>query len=100
MPRPAEAERGHCATHVRVGSIASLWPWAEDFRSNPINRHSQCPSACLKRARLGHAEAALCRHTENGVTSLASCPGDMLMSSCSSLFGGSAHAVGRHPLDL
>src|SRR5207253_444982 len=35
------------------GSIASLWPWAEDFRSNPINRHSQCPSACLKRAKNG-----------------------------------------------
>ena len=28
-----------------------------DFRSTPINRHCYCPSACLKRARLGHRQS-------------------------------------------
>jgi hypothetical protein len=31
-----------------LGSIALLWPSAGPF--HPINGHSGCPSACLKRA--------------------------------------------------
>jgi hypothetical protein len=32
---------GRCPadTNVRVGSIASVWPRTDDFRSTPINRH-------------------------------------------------------------
>jgi hypothetical protein len=35
---------------VRFGSFASLWLCADYFRSTPISRHSQGPSACLKGA--------------------------------------------------
>jgi hypothetical protein len=35
------------------GSIASVWPRTDDFRSTPINRHRYRASACLKRANSG-----------------------------------------------
>ena len=31
---------------ISNGSKAPFWTWADDFRSTPMNRHSQCPSAC------------------------------------------------------
>ena len=37
----------------RYGSIASLWTRAAHFRSTPINRHAQRPSACFKGAMWG-----------------------------------------------
>jgi hypothetical protein len=46
---------------VGFGSIASFWLCADDFRSTPMNRHSQCPPACLKGANSGK-EAALFDH--------------------------------------
>jgi len=42
---------------VRVGSIASFPPSADDFRSSPVNGHSQDRPACLKRAKLRLADA-------------------------------------------
>jgi len=36
--------------NVRDGSIASLWPSADYFRSSPGNGHRQGRSACLKGA--------------------------------------------------
>jgi hypothetical protein len=61
-----------------LGPIASFWLCADDFRSTPMNRHSQCPPACLKgvntgsrtRSRadyLGVAESNLVRRIENGL---------------------------------
>ena len=41
-------------TNTRFGSIASLWPSPGRFRSTPINRHSQNPSACLKGTKRRH----------------------------------------------
>jgi len=35
---------------VRVGSIASVWPDHGDFRSTPVNGHSQDRRGCLKGA--------------------------------------------------
>jgi hypothetical protein len=43
--------------HVPKGSIASSWPCASQFRSTPINRHSQTQSACLKGAKSGSRSA-------------------------------------------
>jgi len=42
--------------HIPTLPIASFWLCADDFRSTPMNRHSQCPPACLKGAnrRLMH----------------------------------------------
>jgi hypothetical protein len=40
--------------HVRSGSIASVWPDHGDFRSTPVNGHSQDRRACLKGAKGGH----------------------------------------------
>ena len=37
--------------------------------------------ASFSRVPMSNVEAALCRRTDNGVTSLASCPGDMPISS-------------------
>jgi hypothetical protein len=34
-----------------LGSIASFWPRSLQFRSTPINRHHQVPSAYRKRAK-------------------------------------------------
>jgi hypothetical protein len=41
------------AIDVRVGSIASFWPWHDHFRSTPTNGHSQGALACLKSANSG-----------------------------------------------
>jgi hypothetical protein len=38
---------------VRGGSIASVWPRTDDFRSTAINRHRYRASACLKSANSG-----------------------------------------------
>jgi hypothetical protein len=37
--------------NVGVGSKAPFWTSADDFRSSPMNRHSQCQPACLKSAK-------------------------------------------------
>jgi hypothetical protein len=37
-------------TGGRLGSKTPFWPSADIFRSSPINRHSQCQSACLNGA--------------------------------------------------
>ena len=37
----------------RLGSMAPFWTWADDFRSTPMNRHSECLPACLKGAKSG-----------------------------------------------
>ncbi len=39
---------------VAYGSISSFWPRTDDFRSTPISRHFQRPSACLKGANKRH----------------------------------------------
>jgi hypothetical protein len=51
--RPADPMNLVQVAKVLVGSIASLWPSAGPFRSTPINRHSWCSSASLKRAMNG-----------------------------------------------
>jgi len=44
---------------VGFGSKAPFWKSANHFRSSPISRPFQCPSACLKGANGGHAGADL-----------------------------------------
>ena len=44
---------------VRSGSIASVCPSADDFRSSPINGHRHGRSACLKSANIRHATCEL-----------------------------------------
>jgi hypothetical protein len=39
--------------NVRSGSFASVWPNHGDFRSTPVNGHSQDRRACLKSATSG-----------------------------------------------
>jgi hypothetical protein len=39
----------------RSGSFASVWPNHADFRSTPVNGHSQDRRACLKGANRRHA---------------------------------------------
>jgi len=36
---------------VSVGSVASVWPSVEDFRSSPVNRHGQGRSAMSQRCQ-------------------------------------------------
>jgi hypothetical protein len=40
--------------HVGSGSFASVWPGPGDYRSTPVNGHSQDKRACLKGANTGH----------------------------------------------
>jgi hypothetical protein len=40
--------------NVRLGSFASVWPDHGDFRSTPVNGHSQDRRACLKGANKRH----------------------------------------------
>jgi hypothetical protein len=42
------------AYDVRAGSFASVWPDYGDFRSTPVNGHSQDRRACLKGATIRH----------------------------------------------
>jgi hypothetical protein len=35
----------------RFGAVASYWLPATYFRSTPMSRHSQCPTACRERAK-------------------------------------------------
>ncbi len=39
---------------VAFGSFASVWPDYGDFRSTPVNGHSQDRQACLKGATIRH----------------------------------------------
>jgi hypothetical protein len=53
--RHRDVEQCFCVTaifvaDVSVGSIASFWPKADDFRSSRGSRHRHGRSACLKRA--------------------------------------------------
>jgi hypothetical protein len=41
-------------SNVCSGSFASVWPYANDFRSTPMNRHRYHPPASPKGAKLGH----------------------------------------------
>src|SRR5882762_4118465 len=60
---------------VAIGSIASLWPSADYFRSSPGNGHRSMRSACLKRAnrRLTIALFHLFRAAGVGVPIAVSC---------------------------
>jgi hypothetical protein len=46
---------GRCPAmpHVRIGSIASVCPSTDDFRSSPGSVHCHGRSACLKSAKSG-----------------------------------------------
>ena len=44
------ASQQYSFADVSVGSIASFWPKADDFRSSRGSRHRHGRSACLKRA--------------------------------------------------
>src|SRR5258708_21004678 len=58
--------------HVRNGSFASVWPDHGDFRSTPVNGHSQDRRACLKGAKLGsrsiHSITSSARTSNDGGT--------------------------------
>ena len=49
-----------CAfANIRTGSFASVWPDHGDFRSTPVNVHSQDRRACLKGATSRHRRSVL-----------------------------------------
>ena len=62
--------------NVSVGSKASIWPPALHFRSSPMNRHRQRPSACLKRATSGLLHRSNCFLFDHLIGELLELPRD------------------------
>ncbi len=62
--------RAASMSDFRNGSKAPFWLSAGHFWSTPMSRHSQCPTACLKRAMNGHV-ANVRQHAGNYVRKLS-----------------------------
>src|SRR6202011_5469258 len=59
-----------------IGSKASICPPAMHFRSSPMNRHRQRPSACLKRAKSGLLHRSNCFLFDHLIGELLELPRD------------------------